>query len=95
MFQSTHPRRVRRHQTQYFDIESSFNPRTHVGCDVSLVNNSLAISRFNPRTHVGCDDALFGCSANATQFQSTHPRRVRLVLLLVKVLLVVSIHAPT
>ena len=34
---------------------------------------------FNPRTHVGCDDRLPANQTALMQFQSTHPRRVRLV----------------
>ena len=33
LFQSTHPRRVRRSKALASYIHSSFNPRTHVGCD--------------------------------------------------------------
>ena len=33
-FQSTHPRGVRHYQPEYRSTPTSFNPRTHVGCDV-------------------------------------------------------------
>ena len=35
MFQSTHPRGVRHTIAAAFDLCQSFNPRTHMGCDVS------------------------------------------------------------
>ena len=34
---------------------SSFNPRTHVGCDLRRHLRIFAGRGFNPRTHVGCD----------------------------------------
>ena len=34
---------------------SYFNPRTHVGCDISFHSAHLTAFYFNPRTHVGCD----------------------------------------
>ena len=34
---------------------SSFNPRTHEGCDSCYHTLALAPSCFNPRTHEGCD----------------------------------------
>ena len=33
----------------------SFNPRTHMGCDLNFVNRFVRNSSFNPRTHMGCD----------------------------------------
>ena len=36
-------------------------------------------SRFNPRTHAGCDRRRWGGSNTTKLFQSTHPRRVRLL----------------
>ena len=59
--------------------ELSFNPRTHVGCDSRPTACYVAIFCFNPRTHVGCDLSFrsFGCASS--MFQSTHPRRVRLL----------------
>ena len=38
----------------------------------------LNVKCFNPRTHVGCDKNTEGCIL-VGEFQSTHPRRVRLV----------------
>ena len=78
LFQSTHPRRVRLQLLAVFLPINSFNPRTHVGCDLKFDRMSQNFSSFNPRTHVGCDvllSLLFRC---LILFQSTHPRRVRL-----------------
>ena len=53
-----------------------FNPRTRVGCDKTLRQQSRCSRRFNPRTRVGCDlnqlIVLFD-----QLFQSTHPCGVR------------------
>ena len=37
-------------------LHRDFNPRTHVGCDVSADIARHDIGDFNPRTHVGCDE---------------------------------------
>ena len=55
MFQSTHPRRVRRSKASSMEPKVSFNPRTHVGCDRSAILTTFSNFCFNPRTHVGCD----------------------------------------
>ena len=56
MFQSTHPRRVRRYYIHYLHPGTQgFNPRTHVGCDSKSGHCSAQKVSFNPRTHVGCD----------------------------------------
>ena len=63
-FQSTHPHGVRRGiQAGNNTCLSSFNPRTHTGCDEK--RETLALYSevcFNPRTHTGCDpfDARVG-----------------------------------
>ena len=57
MFQSTHPRGVRRRRTISRSIPTwSFNPRTRVGCDAAGMPAKYARGiSFNPRTRVGCD----------------------------------------
>ena len=72
-----------------------FNPRTHVGCDHSILHSAAARRSFNPRTHVGCDMKAVIGTWNVLQFQSTHPRRVRPLILLGSQTDYVSIHAPT
>ena len=37
---------------------SSFNPRTHEGCDAFHILPSLRLLCFNPRTHEGCDNTM-------------------------------------
>ena len=78
IFQSTHPRGVRRpavgvHTYAIFN----FNPRTHVGCDVSKKDITPRTEYFNPRTHVGCDVNVTNKQDTIGLFQSTHPRGVR------------------
>ena len=34
---------------------SSFNPRTHTGCDLCFTTSGQRLRSFNPRTHTGCD----------------------------------------
>ena len=138
MFQSTHPRGVRRlyalqlYRNRCFNPRTrvgcdvlakllicsieGFNPRTRVGCDIPYQKALMSSGRFNPRTRVGCDNfvlfSLFGANVsihapawgatkvkvkfiNAEQFQSTHPRGVRLLDTQQTTLcLQVSIHAP-
>ena len=36
----------------------NFNPRTHVGCDLSVCGVGVSPTDFNPRTHVGCDRCM-------------------------------------
>ena len=55
VFQSTHPRRVRLQVAHTDNISISFNPRTHVGCDIFANILCTCKLSFNPRTHVGCD----------------------------------------
>ena len=55
-FQSTHPRGVRP-LADWLDgrPETSFNPRTRVGCDGRRNTPRASRWSFNPRTRVGCD----------------------------------------
>ena len=54
-FQSTHPRGVRLYIRRRTIYRSSFNPRTHEGCDTSERHSKHLPQGFNPRTHEGCD----------------------------------------
>ena len=59
-------------------------------------SNGITGISFNPRTHAGCDKGLVARLFPLLLFQSTHPRRVRLVYQTHAVHgIVVSIHAPT
>ena len=55
LFQSTHPRGVRRFAVWTIFPAANFNPRTHVGCDDDSLRSLRSFIHFNPRTHVGCD----------------------------------------
>ena len=56
LFQSTHPRGVRRTPPRTAYRISCFNPRTRVGCDpFELAAQPRWWICFNPRTRVGCD----------------------------------------
>ena len=77
MFQSTHPHGVRRLLTMTNSILICFNPRTHMGCDVSMAAIFLGIYCFNPRTHMGCDTSSGRGNDQLGKFQSTHPHGVR------------------
>ena len=55
LFQSTHPRGVRLNPVGHYLNYSSFNPRTHEGCDSEIVTGASIPPSFNPRTHEGCD----------------------------------------
>ena len=55
-FQSTHPHGVRLSYGQTLAPTQSFNPRTHMGCDLNSPSNFPELLRFNPRTHMGCDN---------------------------------------
>ena len=74
---------------------NSFNPRTHVGCDCIGKINLLVFRCFNPRTHVGCDPMATTVGVISFSFNPrTHVGcdfKVKVDRLLVKV----SIHAPT
>ena len=79
MFQSTHPRGVRRYRPGAARHDPGrFNPRTRVGCDFFWrARWCAAWTSFNPRTRVGCDQQPQQRPAQACGFQSTHPRGVR------------------
>ena len=56
MFQSTHPRGVRRASSRRSVRPTArFNPRTRVGCDCASFTSARPVTCFNPRTRVGCD----------------------------------------
>ena len=49
---------MRRHNLVRVCSLINFNPRTHVGCDLSYISYLRALIHFNPRTHVGCDKVI-------------------------------------
>ena len=73
LFQSTHPRGVRRPARQCRRAGCRcFNPRTRVGCDmVAVAPSPSPKTSFNPRTRVGCDP---GCRRGRARSKSFNPR---------------------
>ena len=74
---------------------SSFNPRTHTGCDFIAIPLFIIPACFNPRTHTGCDNLV--CSGMLWK-RSFNPRThtgCDVAPLLALCFQIVSIHAPT
>ena len=95
-FQSTHPRRVWHDGVRLHSGSSGFNPHTHAGCDRWDSSMQCFFRSFNPHTHAGCDWDCMGSKPIAQMFQSTHPRRVWLLVSIGPLhISVVSIHTPT
>ena len=42
-------------EVDYWNVNPSFNPHTHTGCDWINTNDLQYIKSFNPHTHTGCD----------------------------------------
>ena len=75
---------------------SGFNPRSHEGSDENLCFSVPLRHCFNPRSHEGSDDLESRNKNPPQRFQSTLPRRERLVRFTAAVCrFPVSIHAPT
>ncbi len=56
LFQSTHPRGVRRDAAgDAIKRANHFNPRTREGCDYDILTGESLVTHFNPRTREGCD----------------------------------------
>ena len=80
LFQSTHPRGVRRYVSSLSIPFFCFNPRTHEGCDslFSIFFYSKIVSIHAPTR--GATVYTYKPENPKYQFQSTHPRGVRLYL---------------
>ena len=95
-FQSTLPRRERRFFLWIFTKSRSFNPRSHEGSDKKADKSVKGRCGFNPRSHEGSDFSPFVIIKSSSKFQSTLPRRERLLNIPQKTYSNgVSIHAPT
>jgi len=76
MFQSTHPRGVRHIPHSSNQPGRSFNPRTHVGCDILYAPVAILV-------YVSIHAPTWGATSIVRfvfvvpSFQSTHPRGVR------------------
>ena len=77
LFQSTHPRGVRRSRRARSTSWQDFNPRTHVGCDLTNFGSRHADFLFQSTHPRGVRPPRQTCSGNLQGFQSTHPRGVR------------------
>ena len=77
MFQSTHPRRVRRLITEASKVDGLFQSTHPRRVRLTWIWQNIKMNGFNPRTHVGCDFVLARMAIPISAFQSTHPRRVR------------------
>ena len=77
LFQSTHPRGVRRHRGPAADHEPGFNPRTRVGCDARVDAHNRAQWEFQSTHPRGVRRKGDGFYLGGFLFQSTHPRGVR------------------
>ena len=55
-----------------------FNPRSHEGSDIGLLQGSRGVCNFNPRSHEGSDRNVYKPVLTQFRFQSTLPRRERL-----------------
>ena len=78
LFQSTHPRRVRRPAFQVLILagDVSIHAPTQ-GATTGRLPGLQRLDCFNPRTHAGCDNIAEWTQKVHATFQSTHPRRVR------------------
>ena len=76
--------------------EHSFNPRAHMGRDLSWSKVSASPFGFNPRAHVGRDGKTVKLMLPPKMFQSTRPRGARRRSRdTTDPVMSVSIHAPT
>ena len=96
MFQSTHPHGVRRSIFMgMYRPRPGFNPRTHTGCDLSLISHYSHHLSFNPRTHTGCD---YPDRIRRSYYLSFNPRThtgCDFTIITTFIEYAVSIHAPT
>ena len=97
LFQSTHPRRVWLERVAEIVNASSVSIHTPTKGVTSVVQWATSTSLcFNPHTHEGCDSAVESDVREYIEFQSTHPRRVWLLLFRLSLFRsFVSIHTPT
>ena len=79
LFQSTHPRGVRLRQLSISTLLACFNPRTHEGCDHRPHNykQKIGVSIHAPTRGATLSTLKTWVTG---QFQSTHPRGVRLTI---------------
>ena len=72
-----------------------FNPRSREGSDAIALSAASGVSDFNPRSREGSDRQYSNAVYFSSRFQSTLPRRERLIPVIIERRLdVISIHAP-
>ena len=76
LFQSTHPRGVRRRVISSYRNTCDFNPRTHVGCDADFYH-LLYMDEISIHAPTWGATELRKSKGIRCKFQSTHPRGVR------------------
>ena len=82
MFQSTHPRGVRRKDLETISRTASFNPRTHVGCDLRIHDGAeeLGVSIHAPTwgatIRVMRPSRVAGVSIHAPTWGATHIQQI-------------------
>ena len=78
-FQSTHPRGVRHSADYLVNFVSGVSIHAPTRGATCFADTEILLSgSFNPRTHEGCDINTQKIMRIGKQFQSTHPRGVRL-----------------
>ena len=55
-------------EVDYWNVNPSFNPHTHTGCDWINTNDLQYIKSFNPHTHTGCDWVSSGPPSTTRSF---------------------------
>ena len=78
-----------------FSEKTSFNPRTHSGCDESVLLHKQRSHCFNPRTHSGCDNGCLPKRSNSGCFNPRTHSGCDCIEMLNTGDIKVSIHAPT
>ena len=95
IFQSTHPSGVRLFQRALPDVGHDFNPRTPVGCDLTIPVTATALYTFQSTHPSGVRPRRQLTVKFRDIFQSTHPSGVRRAPLLhILRCEFISIHAP-
>ena len=75
-FQSTHPHGVRLGLHRVYHKPASFNPRTHVGCDIEIIE-PISICKVSIHAPTWGATEIYLLKNLHQRFQSTHPRGVR------------------
>ena len=94
IFQSTHPRGVRRNNRQSDSRPVHFNPRTREGCDVFAIMSTTAAPSISIHAPARGATNTQKRTKKYARFQSTHPRGVRPDFSGHVIDFIISIHAP-